>query len=658
MRATRLAAAKQCRPAVVPGPVQLMDPVGHPRPQLDPKEEAEQRRRGHFADQRPSPRRRRLVRLLRVAGRGYHWARMAARLLRGERPVRVRRILVVRRGYLGDLVVFLPTLAALRARYPHAHITLGVHARFSAGALLDGSPYVDDVRVLDFLAAPTRRERLQGALRLFAAGYDLVLSGVWYFLIPEAFFTGAPLQLGLDDGHPLQAELDERVPLQPYRHEADNNLALAERLGAAPTGAARVPRLPPAGTAIAARVDALLSRLLVPEDVPFVAMHPGSKRPSRRWPAESFAALATRLLATHPALRIVLTGSADEQPLAERVRRHVPAALRGRLRSAAGQCDLAELLALLERAALLVSNDTGVMHVARARGTPLVALLGPENDLRWGPHRYGPGPAISLRCEVPCAPCPRHACPSLYCMRSVEVDEAFDAVQELLCRRTGGLPRPSAAAADDDGALVPLERRHRRRDWRALARAGFDLPLVTVLLTGGAGDDADGAMAALRLLLDRLGAQRYPRLEVVAVLPAHAADAPAQPVAVELADHGSRAERVVLVRAGGDADPMAAALRAAHGELVTPLDASGVAAVATWSPDHLGDDVAALLRLPEAALTGAPAATMRRALLEPALAALPSRGAGATRLAQARDALARRYPVATADAGTAPAPPP
>ncbi|MFU8851472.1 glycosyltransferase family 9 protein [Micromonospora sp. SL1-18] len=109
-------------------------------------------------------------------------------------------------------------------------------------------------------------------------------------------------------------------------------------------------------------------------------LHPGSKIPAKRWPAERFAALARTL--TGRGHRVVLTGSADERDLACRVARGAGLPPDGVL---AGRTDLAELAALVADARLVVSGDTGVAHLATGYGTPSVVLFGPEPPARWGP---------------------------------------------------------------------------------------------------------------------------------------------------------------------------------------------------------------------------------------------------------------------------------
>lgn len=433
---------------------------------LDAKDGSERQLRDDFADYRISAPQHAFFLFTRFAGHVYHALRCAGRLARGKRPFEIEKILVVRRALLGDLVTFLPTLAALRRTHPNAKIVLGGQPSMAAAELLAGSADVDEVRVLDFMSHASRRRRLQGAWSLFYEGFDVLVCGVSYFLIREAYYCGAPRIVGLYDGHPLQRLSTGLIPLDPARHEAENNLALAEALGCEAHGQDRSPKIAIEPLALARAAAALESRLRVPAAARVMTIHPGSKRPSRRWPAERFAKLAAQALAAFPDLHVVLSGVPDEQPLVDSIVAAVPETLRSRLQGLVGATDLAGLVALLDRSAAVVCNDTGVMHVARARGRPLLALLGPENDRRWGPHPLGAAPVVALRHEVPCAPCVRWTCEPHYCMQGLSVDEAIEGLFRLL---SGATPLP----------IVGLERRLSRHDWRELA-SRFTLPDVTV----------------------------------------------------------------------------------------------------------------------------------------------------------------------------------
>lgn len=431
----------------------------------------------------------------RVLGAG----RSVARRVGLRSPDRLR-ILVVRRTRLGDLVVFLPTLRALRAHHPRARIELAVQpeARGMVDTLLEGTGLVDAVITLEFLARPGVAGRIRGAVALAGRGYDLLVTGAGYSLIRGAFFCGAPRSVGVDDGQPLQRHLSRRLPLDPFRHEAENHLALMDALGGLTLGPDRAPRLPAPSPA---RTAAARARLGLDERDRVVIVHAGAQKPSRRWPAERFRMLVEGLLRAHPDRTVFFTGTGEEVGAVEGILEEVEPELRSRARSVAGGTDLPELMALLGSAALVVCGDTGILHLARALGRPLLALLGPENDQRWGPHPAGRAPATALRHPVPCAPCKRWDCPPLYCLRSLSVDAALVAAEALL-DGVPPLPVRVPAWARGHGEAVPratepevahgVDARREPEGWAALAEAGHAVPRLEVRLHPGGGPPGDG----------------------------------------------------------------------------------------------------------------------------------------------------------------------
>jgi len=171
---------------------------------------------------------------------------------------------------------------------------------------------------------------------------------------------------------------------------------------------------------------------------------------AKRWPAERFAAVADALAEGHRA-RILLIGSAKERDVLE--------AVADRMRQMAvrlgGRTDLTTLTGILRRARLLLSNDTGAMHVAAALGTPVLAVFGPTDHEATGP--LGPYSRV-VREPVPCSPCLLRECPIDHrCMIGVEIGQVLKAAEELLTT-THGLnmeqPRAGLNAKPEAGSGV------------------------------------------------------------------------------------------------------------------------------------------------------------------------------------------------------------
>lgn len=521
---------------------------------------------GENENLRPTAKFRLLYAATRLAGWLYYGLRVAGRFISGKRPVAVRRILVARYGWLGDTIAILPMLAALRRRYPEARIVLGVQPGFSAGPIVEGLGSVDEIRVLKHLQPPAPpRQALAGTWRLFREGFDLVFSGTGFTVQRAAFLSGAPWLIGLDDGHPLQQLNTRLVPLDPVRHESENNLALVEWLAEEVELADRIPRIRVDTAATEAAFQRLADRLGFSDGRPIVTIHPGSKKPSRRWPAERFAELIEDLLAGDSNLQVVLSGGPAEVPLLDSIRSAVASQRRGRVFGAAGLTSLTGLIGLLDRSKVLVCNDTGVMHIARARGVSLVALLGPENDWRWGPYPAGEAPAVALRHAVPCAPCSRWSCDRLYCLHSLTVPEVAAQVRAVLDREI-----------TPDG-MYGVERYMARHSWADLAAAGHELPLVSVILDASNDFGVESPVAAI-------ARQDYPNLEIILVR--RSVDA------VRNFDSSPiRLRSVSLPASGAYRDGLAAILNAARGELLIGFDRHG-----PWPAGRLSAEVARAIR--------------------------------------------------------------
>jgi heptosyltransferase-2 len=185
---------------------------------------------------------------------------------------------------------------------------------------------------------------------------------------------------------------------------------------------------------------------LLATDVPagvcaWIAVNPHANElcVQRRWPLERFADVIAGLLKSRPDLGALVPGMQAERPVAERLRDLVDPAFRPRVRVIAGETALPTLAALLRRVRLTLTNDSGIMHLAAAAGSPLVALFGPESPVRYGPSGASHGIRV-LSGDVPCGPClsymnhkraPCGDAPAA-CMLQIQAGEVRRACEELL----------------------------------------------------------------------------------------------------------------------------------------------------------------------------------------------------------------------------------
>jgi len=342
-----------------------------------------------------------------------------------------RRVLVVRLDNVGDVVLLTPALRALRRALPDAHVTLlaspaGAHV----APLLTA---VDEVRTLRALwqdasgALPFDPARERAAVDDLAAGaYDAALIATSFSQSPHppayaCYLAGIPIRAALSPdfagsvlSHPVAAPA-------AGGHQADRTLALLAGLGIAAAG----PQLElavPAAAAVGAR--GLLDGVGAGDRYAVVA--PGASCPSRRWDPARFGAAAAGI-AARAGMTAVVVGSAREAPLADQV---VAAAASPDVVSVAGKTDLAELAAVVAGAAVVVTNNSGPMHLADAFARPTVALFaGTEREAEFAPRT---APLRLLRRPTVCSPCRAFACP--YQMECLDIGPGavVDAALDLL----------------------------------------------------------------------------------------------------------------------------------------------------------------------------------------------------------------------------------
>jgi lipopolysaccharide heptosyltransferase II len=364
---------------------------------------------------------------------------------RADRWRSARRLLAVRLDALGDLVMTGPALRALKAQAPDRHVTLLTSpAGAEAATLLPG---VDET--IAYQAPWMKPEPRSGGSdrdfemveRLRAGEFD----GAMIFTVYSQSPLPAALLLHLADVpltlahcrenpyHLLSDWVRESEPEKGVRHEVRRHLDLVAAIGASPDSE-RLQVEP--STQAREQVDELLAGLGLTASRDWLVVHPGANAPSRRYPPELFAE-AVRALATRYGLTPLLTGSEHEKPLVERVAElsAVP------LVDLAGRLDLHQLTALLARAPVLLSNNSGPIHLAAGVGTPVVDLYALTNPQ----HTPWQVPSRVLYQDVPCRFCYSSVCPEGHhaCLSEVAPEEVVQAVAELT-RRAGA---DGAAAA-------------------------------------------------------------------------------------------------------------------------------------------------------------------------------------------------------------------
>ncbi len=351
----------------------------------------------------------------------------------------VVNVLIIKLSAIGDVTHTLPALTTLRRHLPDARISWLVEE--AAQDVVRGHPALDRLLVWRRLAwvRAIRSFRWLAAAREFAGiaralrdtPYDLIIdfqallkSSLWIALARSPRKAGYGPGLRHDERSYLF--LSERVPVSdPNAHAVERNLRLLEGLG--------FPRLPlrydfpilPENDREAAR---LLAEVGLAETTPFLAVNAMTRWPTKNWTAAHFASVADQL--ARSGAPCVFTGSPDDREALQAI----ADAAQTPLRRLDGRTSLKTLAAVFQRARVVLSTDTGPMHIAVAVQTPVVALFGPTSPRSTGP--FGAAHVV-LRAGLECSPCYRKTCHTTRyekhaCMLRIEPDAVVQAVRRQL----------------------------------------------------------------------------------------------------------------------------------------------------------------------------------------------------------------------------------
>ena len=361
-----------------------------------------------------------------------------------EEAITQKRILVIKLSALGDVILSIPSLRALRKKYPKAWIAVLVGRK--SRKILRNCPYIDDVIMCDERKKGKFWPTVQMARLLAKEDFDVVLdlqnNRVSHFL---SFFCGSPLRAGHGNGK-WDFFLNKRTSgdlgtLPPLQHQfealkligvqsAENDL----ELWTDPEEDEAVQRF-------------LASQWVSPSQA-LVGINPGSslRWPTKQWPVENFARLCDELARRN--IRVVVTGSSEESAVTQelfRLTRNKPV-------NAVGKTSITELVALIRRCQVFVSSDSAPMHIASAVRVPLAAIFGPTDPKR---HLVPSARTQVFWKEIQCSPCYLRSCPIGHiCMKKISVQEVLDSVLYFLSEKrsegpdaTVKIPVPSVTKA-------------------------------------------------------------------------------------------------------------------------------------------------------------------------------------------------------------------
>ncbi|WP_052887956.1 lipopolysaccharide heptosyltransferase II [Thermogemmatispora carboxidivorans] len=414
---------------------------------------------------------RTLLTIIYLALSSYGLLLRCARLAQRREPLnpqhfRPRRILVIRLDLIGDLVLSLTLVHALKRTYPEAEIDL--LAMPSTAPIAGADPALAQIITYDpniwrrpkaLVRGQHWREAAALLRRLRARRYDLAVSvfGPWAALL--ALFSGARRRVGFA-GEGYAGFMTDPVPGRHWqpgdrRHEVDYCLELARAAGVNLQAEDRFPRLPVDPQA-RLEVETLLKRLNPAIDLaepssstgarrrPLVVCHVASHNGyAKRWPIPYWARLLTGL-AQEAQAHLVLTGARGDLPLILAILQRLDASTP--VLNLAGQTSLPQLAALMQMADLVVSGDSGPMHIAAATGVPLIAIHGPTDPALSGPVSRQ---ATIVRSGIWCSPCYDARSPAdcrfhtVQCMKDVTPEQVLALAMRRLQEQWSA---PSSAA--------------------------------------------------------------------------------------------------------------------------------------------------------------------------------------------------------------------
>ena len=340
-------------------------------------------------------------------------------LLRPKKSAhRKQRFLIASTTALGDTLWATPAIAALREAHPDT--PLSVLTSSIGKEVLRYNPHIDELFVLEGSAFfslcrlyKTLKQRQFSHIFLFHASQRTVLPFM-ALLGAEALIGTAGLNKGLDD------LLTYPLPLDPTLHEIERRLHIVNQAGAKPTSKELSLYLSETDKRQAHDWIATLS---IPKGVRCIALHPGAKDAFKQWPTSHFIELGRRLQ-KEGGYQLFITGTPAEKTLVEETASALPGSI------PAIHLPLRSFAAFLQNMHLLITNDTGVMHVAFALRVPTLALFSPTDPMRCGPLE---AKNVTILAKTPtCNPCLRKKCLSPFCLMQIGVEEVYHAAHKLL----------------------------------------------------------------------------------------------------------------------------------------------------------------------------------------------------------------------------------
>lgn len=347
-----------------------------------------------------------------------------------------KRILVIKLSMMGDTILLLPAVRALRDKFPAAGITM-ICTTINKRIVEDWS-CIDGYLLFDFKKTLKNPLNLLSFIRkMRSQKYDLVIDFEEWVRATALFsyFSGAPRRVGFKTKGQLRHYVyTDVIEHKRESHEVECFNELVDQAGAKVEDKSLALSIKEGSRKI---VEQLLSSEGIEPGEKFVLIHPGcgANGRLREWDEENFAKVVDYIQDKY-SRKVVLTGSSEEISTVKKVFEHA----KHNFVNLAGKTELKELFAIIDRAGLVICGNTGIMHAAAALKKPLIAIHGPTDPRRWGPRNDN---SIVVRKDLACSPClylgSEYGCTEKKCLKEISDRMVFDAVDKFLGASQGPL---------------------------------------------------------------------------------------------------------------------------------------------------------------------------------------------------------------------------
>ncbi len=335
----------------------------------------------------------------------------------------MKNILVVNVNWLGDVIFSSPIFKVLKETYPQAKISCLAVPRVKE--VLESIPSIDEIIVYDEKGShrnPITKLQLIGELRKrkFDTAFLLHRSLTRALLV---FFAGIPQRIGYDEKGRGRFLTHKVEPLAGKIHRSDHYLNVIESFGIKVSDRTTTLSVSPEAEK---EMNKILEEKGISQKDRLIVINPGGNWALKQWPLKNFTKLIDRLM-TGFNFKVLISGALKDEALANTI----IAPLKLKPTVLAGETNLKQAMALMKRADLVISADSGPLHVANSVGTDVIGIFGPTRPEITGPR--GPGRAVILQHDVGCnrQACYHLKCPDNICMQAVTVEDVLVAFKKL-----------------------------------------------------------------------------------------------------------------------------------------------------------------------------------------------------------------------------------